>query len=251
MTTVTHASLTGADLHEPKGVAAAASGSVYVANGTGSGTWTDASSVITNSAWQTGDTKLTFQTSAPSTWIMFAEGGTIGDASSGATVRANADTSNLYTLFWDNCSNTICPVTGGRGTSASADFAAHKALQLPPMSSRVLGVSGTGASLTARTLGASYGAETYAIQRSDLPNVAPTATFNGTTQTWNLNQSVAYQTIGVSGGGGNGLAGGPITPNVTVTPSGSVTVQSLNGNVTQTTLSLIQPAVFLNLMIKL
>ena len=36
---VTHASLTGAELHESKGVAAATSGQVYVANGSGSGTW--------------------------------------------------------------------------------------------------------------------------------------------------------------------------------------------------------------------
>jgi hypothetical protein len=37
---VAHASLTGADLHEPKGVASATSGQVYVANGAGSGVWT-------------------------------------------------------------------------------------------------------------------------------------------------------------------------------------------------------------------
>lgn len=35
-----HSTLTGADLHEPKGVASAASGQVYVANGSGSGVWT-------------------------------------------------------------------------------------------------------------------------------------------------------------------------------------------------------------------
>lgn len=40
MPTTAHASLTGADLHEPKGAASAASGTVYVANGSGSGTWT-------------------------------------------------------------------------------------------------------------------------------------------------------------------------------------------------------------------
>jgi hypothetical protein len=34
-----HESLTGNDLHEPKGVAAAAVNKVYVANGSGSGTW--------------------------------------------------------------------------------------------------------------------------------------------------------------------------------------------------------------------
>jgi hypothetical protein len=36
-----HASLTGADLHEPKGVASATSGQVYVSDGSGSGAWTD------------------------------------------------------------------------------------------------------------------------------------------------------------------------------------------------------------------
>lgn len=35
-----HANLTGTDLHEPKGAAAAASGTVYVSDGAGSGSWT-------------------------------------------------------------------------------------------------------------------------------------------------------------------------------------------------------------------
>lgn len=34
-----HKDLTGTDLHEPKGVASASSGQVYVANGSGSGGW--------------------------------------------------------------------------------------------------------------------------------------------------------------------------------------------------------------------
>ena len=34
-----HSALTGADLHEPKGVAAAAAGKVYLSNGLGSGSW--------------------------------------------------------------------------------------------------------------------------------------------------------------------------------------------------------------------
>lgn len=40
MPTVLHSSLTGTDLHEPKGVSSASSGQVYVANGGGSGAWT-------------------------------------------------------------------------------------------------------------------------------------------------------------------------------------------------------------------
>lgn len=39
MANVSHASLTGANLHEPKGVAAATANKVYVSNGSGSGTW--------------------------------------------------------------------------------------------------------------------------------------------------------------------------------------------------------------------
>lgn len=36
-----HRDLTGTELHEPKGVESALSGTVYVANGSGSGSWTN------------------------------------------------------------------------------------------------------------------------------------------------------------------------------------------------------------------
>ncbi len=39
--TVKHNALTGADLHEPKGVASASSGQVYVADGAASGAWSN------------------------------------------------------------------------------------------------------------------------------------------------------------------------------------------------------------------
>lgn len=41
MANVAHASLTGTNLHEPKGVATATSGQAYIANGAGSGVWTN------------------------------------------------------------------------------------------------------------------------------------------------------------------------------------------------------------------
>lgn len=41
MANVNHSTLTDPYLHEPKGVASASSGDVYVANGSGSGTWED------------------------------------------------------------------------------------------------------------------------------------------------------------------------------------------------------------------
>lgn len=50
-----HKDLTGAELHEPKGADTATSGQVYVANGSGSGTWTDRYNghLIRNEYWLT------------------------------------------------------------------------------------------------------------------------------------------------------------------------------------------------------
>ena len=47
MANVNHSTLTDPFLHEPKGVAAASSGDVYLANGSGSGAWTSRQSMIT------------------------------------------------------------------------------------------------------------------------------------------------------------------------------------------------------------
>jgi len=68
----------------------------------------------------------------PSGWIKAS--GSIGSASSGATTRANADTEPLFTLWWNDFSNTILPIQNSagspttRGASAAADFAANKRL---------------------------------------------------------------------------------------------------------------------------
>jgi len=62
-------------------------------------------------------------------WVR-ANGRTMGSASSGATERANADTSALFAYLWNNFSNTICPVSTGRGANAAADFAANKTITL-------------------------------------------------------------------------------------------------------------------------
>lgn len=43
-----HKNLTGADLHEPKGIESATSGQVYVANGAGGGAWTSKNGDILN-----------------------------------------------------------------------------------------------------------------------------------------------------------------------------------------------------------
>jgi hypothetical protein len=62
---------------------------------------------------------------APVGWVLSMQG-TIGSGASGATIRANADCANLYAHLWNGLSNTYAPVTGGRGATAAADFAANK-----------------------------------------------------------------------------------------------------------------------------
>lgn len=72
-------------------------------------------------------------TAAPSGWIA-GDGGTIGNASSGATTRANADTQALFTVWWTQFNDAQLPIqtsAGGastRGASAAADWAANKRL---------------------------------------------------------------------------------------------------------------------------
>lgn len=176
-----HKDLTGADLHEPKGADTATSGKVYVSDGAGSGVWTTASDIITNTAFTTGDLKPTHKVTADTSWILWSDG-TIGDGSSSASIRANADTEDLFTLYWTNYSNTLCPVytsagaASTRGASAAADYAAHKRITLPVGAGRVLGLSGSGSGLTARTVGSTVGAETFTISQANLPNVNFTTT---------------------------------------------------------------------------
>lgn len=60
-------------------------------------------------------------------------GRTIGNGSSPSSERANNDTSALFSYLWNNLTDTIAPVSGGRGGSASSDFAANKTIVLPSL----------------------------------------------------------------------------------------------------------------------
>lgn len=255
MTTV-HRNLTGADLHEPKGADTALAGRVYVSDGAGSGSWTDASSIITNTAFTTGDTKITLKTTADSGWIMGAAG-SIGDGSSSATIRANADTSALFTLLWTNFSDSLAPVSGGRGASAALDFAAHKRITLPDIWGRAIGVVGAGTGLTSRTLGQLVGSETSTLTLSQLPT-GITATTSGVV-TVNMGGNVP-RTAGAISSQPSPTTGGNYVPwsnagagdwvaITTASTSGAVTVTS--NNTSGSSHSIMSPYVFLNLMIKL
>lgn len=63
MPDIAHSQLTGADLHEPKGVASALSGQVYRANGAGSGSWQDIPAANWTLVRKTSDTSRASTTS--------------------------------------------------------------------------------------------------------------------------------------------------------------------------------------------
>jgi len=184
---------------------------------------------VTNTAFTTGDSKLTWKTSADTGWIILNDG-TIGSASSGATTRANADTADLYTLFWTVCSNANCAVSGGRGASAAADFAANKTLATPKVLSRVVGISGSGSGLTSRTLGSVTGSET------ETPTIAKTASHTHTMSGNGFRQFVG------SGGSNGTNAGSNENANAAVTMNNAGSGNNLN---------IVDPTGWMNIMVKL
>ena len=113
----------------------------------------------------TGTVAFFRRATAPSGWVK-ENGGTIGSAASGATTRANADTLALFTLLWNEFSNTILPIQTSsgvattRGASASADFAANKRMPLFDSRSRFLRAADDGLGYdTSLTVGATQADE--------------------------------------------------------------------------------------------
>jgi len=118
----------------------------------------------------TGSLMSFIGSTAPDGWIILTGSSavrTIGNASSGAD-RANSDTEDLFTLAWNNMGDTEAPVSSGRGSSASADYAANKTITIPETRGRSLIGTGTGSGLTARTHGATGGAETHQLTVAEL-----------------------------------------------------------------------------------
>lgn len=141
----------------------------------GAGTTVDPDSV-----YKTRDIKIRFD-DQPLAGYVRLNGRTIGSAASGATERANADTQSLYEELWGFANISV---TGGKGASAAADFAANKPLVLPNMAGRMIaGMDDLGAGAqsvltstycTGPTLpGAVCGAQSQTLAASNLPVTSP------------------------------------------------------------------------------
>jgi hypothetical protein len=142
--------------------------------GGGGGGTVDPTSIMS-----TGDLKVKYAT-GPLTGFVRTNGLTIGNAGSGATERANADTQPLF-IFLYNCGDATLVVSGGRTGNALNDYNAGKTITLPNYSGRALaaldnqGAGAAGVLTTAfygtnpTVLGAPGGVQSHAMILGEAP----------------------------------------------------------------------------------
>ena len=178
--------------------------------------------------YQTGDTVWRPENSVRAGFVRL-NGRTIGNASSGATERANADTAGLFSYLWSALANAEAPVSGGRGGSAVSDYAAGKTLTLPDgRRGALFGLYGMGNTTLTPATGATVG--------SGKENV-PGAVIGAEAHTLDIAQMPNHNHTGTTGSGGaQNVAGGT---GITGTQSfaslgGSSPNQALTGTATLT-----------------
>ena len=200
--------------------------------------------------WETGHIRGTIRTTASLGWVMMDDT-TIGDSSSGAT-HTGGDYQDLFSLLFNNITDTYAPLLTSAGgattraaqTNAATAWAAHCRISLLKTLGRVVGASGSGSGLTARTLGQTYGVETHALLSNEMPSTTLTFTGTGTTIGSGiqlLESSGVQGTSGILGYLGNiNSSGFSYTPSGSISPFGSGSVHEN-----------MQPTVFINWEIKL
>jgi hypothetical protein len=210
-------------------------------------------------SWTTGDAKLTYKTTADTAWILLDDG-SIGDANSSATTRANADTSALFVLLYNAVPALVVQNSAGtpvsRGASAAADFAAHRRLLIPKALGRDLVIAGTGSGLTSRLLGSTFGVESTTLNSTYIPSLTSTANNNismTVTTTGSVMKNAPATPVTQTGTGvgydlgGNTPSFGTITSTGTTSNAISVTYT----NASPTAVPAVQPGTALNIMVKL
>ena len=181
-------------------------------------------------------------------------GRTIGNASSGATERANSDTTALFAYLYNADVNLA--VSGGRGVSAAADYAANKTIALPDWRGRALAalddmgnsaasrLTATYFGTSAIVLGAAGGSESKVVVTGNLPPYTPTGTIsNGTAHVTGSQGNFAVT------GGGTGLLQASGTEAVTFDTVGAFTGTAQGG--TSTPVAVASPMMLTTFYVKL
>ena len=199
-----------------------------------------------------GTVELTFQPNAQAEWIKLNDG-SIGNAASGGTARANADTERLFTLLWNNTTVTECDIQDSAGTpvakgaNAASDYAANRRIVIPIALGRALAVAGAGAGLTSRALAARTGAETHQLAVTEMPShnhgggSGAAGGHNHTPTGWQQPGLGSIFSTSDGTGSSNVLSVGAVGDH-------THSISSQGGDGTHNN---IQPSVFLNVMMKL
>lgn len=196
---------------------------------------------------------------------VWANGTTIGNASSNASGRANADCSALFSKLWMALANTEAAIydsagsTTTRGLDAASDFAANKAISLPDRRDRLAVGKGTmgGAtaagrilntspvSLDTSTLGKAAGADRETLITSQIPAHNHNVTDPGHTHTFSrYNQNVTAYTNAPGGVRADGSSDSPSTGSSTT----GISIQNAGGGGAHNNLP---PVIVCNVIIKL
>lgn len=194
---------------------------------------------------------------SPTGWLL-CSGLTIGNAASGGTARADADTQALFEQLWNSFSNTVLPIftsagaVSTRGASASADFAANKRLTIPDLRGRAvagkddMGGTASGRLVDTRTIAVStisrssttctvITTSAHGLDVGDSITIsgAGNAAFNGTWAVVSIISSTSFTFSTVSSGTISSVAGGTITVAITNGVSGT-TLGAVGGLSTST-----------------
>lgn len=186
------------------------------------------------------------------TGFVRVNGRTIGSSTSGATERANADTQLLFTFLYN--ADASLAVSGGRGVSAAADYAANKTIALPDLRGRVIaGLDDMGNSAagrltasyfgaTATVLGAAGGEESQILLIANLPPYTPSG---------NMTAGNFFKSAGVvvTHGGGVGSTADGVQPGTGALSALGFTGTAQGG--TSTPFDKTQPTMLATIYIKL
>ena len=89
--------------------------------------------------------EITMGLTATAPWGKLPMNGTVTVAKTSGGTFNSAIYARVYTYLYDNYSDSVAPVAGGRGASAAADFAANKTITIPDHADYVMmGVSAAG-----------------------------------------------------------------------------------------------------------
>jgi hypothetical protein len=155
------------------------------------------------------------------TGFLLVRGQTVGDAASGATDASDAY-GDLFAFLWDSLADAQAAVSGGRGGSAAADFAADKTITMPDKRGRVsMGADNMGGSSAnvvtgteADTLGDVAGDEEHAQIIAELAAHTHTA-FHQASPSYGQPAGGVFFTAGITGSTGSGTAMNIMNPYMT------------------------------------